>query len=69
MMMKKPVSRIEGMQEWLRNEFEKDKKDLENEKNKFLDEIKKYKKEDIIPIKKVSEKLTLWERIKKVLMG
>jgi hypothetical protein len=57
------------MQEWLRNEFEKDKKDLENEKNKFLDEIKKYKKEDIIPIKKVSEKLTLWERIKKVLMG
>jgi hypothetical protein len=42
---------------------------LESKKLKFLGEIKKYKKEDIVPIKKTSEKLSLWQRIKKVLMG
>jgi hypothetical protein len=53
----------------LKNEVKKDKKQLESEKLKFLDEIKKYKKEDIVPVVKVSKKLSLWERIKKVLMG
>jgi len=68
-MMKKPLSRTEGMQEWLKNEFEKDKRELDNEKMKFLNEIKKFKKEDIIPQKEKQVKLTLWKRIKKVLMG
>jgi hypothetical protein len=36
---------------------------------KFLNEIKKFKKEDIIPQKEKQVKLTLWKRIKKVLMG
>jgi len=57
------------MQEWLKNEFEKDKRELDNEKMKFLNEIKKFKKEDIIPQKEKQVKLTLWKRIKKVLMG
>ena len=47
-MMKKPLSRTEGMQEWLKNEFEKDKRELDNEKMKFLNLIKKFNKEDII---------------------
>jgi hypothetical protein len=42
----------------------KDKIDLEHEKSKFLKEIKNVKKEDLFPVVK---KLTLWQRIKKVL--
>jgi hypothetical protein len=41
--------------------------DLENEKEKFINEITKFKKEDILP--KPPKKLTLWQRMKKVLMG
>jgi hypothetical protein len=53
----------------LKNEVKKDQIQLESEKLKFLDEIKKHKKEDIVPVVKVSKKLSLWGRIKKVLMG
>lgn len=41
--------------------------DLESEKEKFIKEITQIKKEDIIP--KPPKKLSLWNRIKKVLMG
>jgi hypothetical protein len=53
--------------EKLNKEKVKDFIELESEKEKFIKEITKYKKEDIIP--KPPKKLTLWERIKKVLMG
>jgi hypothetical protein len=53
--------------EWLQKEIIKDKIILEQEKSKLIDNIKKLKKEDILP--KPPEKLTLWQRIKKVLMG
>ena len=56
------------MQQWLNNEIEKDQTDLVNEKNRFIDQIKKIKKEEIIPVKQ-EIKLTLWQKIKKVLMG
>ena len=68
-MTKKPLNQLEGNLEWLKNEVKKDQIQLESEKLKFLDEIKKHKKEDIVPVVKVSKKLSLWERIKKVLMG
>jgi hypothetical protein len=42
--------------------------DLENEKRKFIEQIKKVKKEEIIKPKE-EKKLTLWNRIKKVLTG
>lgn len=67
-MRKKPLSRLEGMQQWLNNEIEKDQNSLTNEKNQFINNIKKINKEDIIPVKK-EIKITLWEKIKKVLMG
>jgi hypothetical protein len=51
---------------WLEREINKDKLDLEREKQQLIQQIKKTKKEDLIPKK---EKLTLWQRIKKVLMG
>jgi hypothetical protein len=56
------------MQQWLNSEIEKDQVDLINEKNRFINQIKKIKKEDIIPVQE-EVKLTIWQKIKKVLMG
>lgn len=67
-MMKKPSSRLEGMQQWLNNEMEKDQLNLNNEKEKFIKQIKMIKKEEITQ-QKEEIKLTLWQKIKKVLMG
>ena len=61
--MKKNLQQIE----WLQSEITKDKIILDQEKSKLINNIKKLKKEDILP--KPPEKLTLWQRIKKVLMG
>lgn len=41
--------------------------ELENEKKQFISQIKEKQKEDILP--KKPEKLSLWKRIVKVLMG
>jgi hypothetical protein len=53
--------------EWLVNEIKKDEERTNLEKLNLIKEIKKIKKEDILPQK--PKKLTIWERIKKVLMG
>jgi hypothetical protein len=52
--------------DWLEKEKEKDKLMLNMEKNQLINQIKKIKKEEILPPK--PKKLTLWQRIKKVLM-
>jgi hypothetical protein len=49
---------------WLETEMNKDKVELEKSKMDLINQIKNTKKEEILP-KKV--KLTLWQRIKKVL--
>lgn len=49
---------------WLQSEIEKDKRDVELEKLKFIEQIKKFKKEEIVP-----KKLSLWKRILKLFMG
>ncbi len=67
--MKKPLNQLEGMQDWLKNEIKKDQKELELDKLKFLNEIKNFKKDDIIPNKKDEVKLTLWQKLKKMLLG
>jgi uncharacterized protein YxeA len=41
--------------------------ELEREKRQFVNQIKQVQKEDILP--KKPEKLSLWKRIIKVLMG
>jgi hypothetical protein len=62
-MMKNQSTQIK----WLEKEITKDQVELDKEKKDFINEIKKLKKEDILP--KKTEKITLWQRIKKVLMG
>ena len=57
------------LQRWLENEITKDKVELDKEKSDFINQIKKLKVEEIIPKKPEPEKLTLCQRIKKVLMG
>jgi hypothetical protein len=45
----------------------KDKVSLDLQKKQIIESIKNLNKEDILP--KPPEKLSLWKRIKKVLMG
>ncbi len=54
----------EKMLQLFKQSLEKDKIDIEKDKMNFISEIKKYKKEDIIPVPK---KITLWQKIRKVL--
>ena len=53
--------------EWLKKEMLKDEVELKKEKSDLINEIKKFKKEEIIP--KKPKPLTLWQRIKKVLIN
>jgi hypothetical protein len=46
---------------------DKDRRELENEKNSLINDIKKIKKEDILP--PPPKKLTLWQKLKRVLLG
>ena len=55
----------ENQMEWLQNEVKKDQENLEREKLNFIQQVKKLKKEELLPIKK--EKISLWQRIKTVL--
>lgn len=50
---------------WYQTEIQKDNQDLNREKNEFIKKIKKIKKDELI--NQAPKKLTLWERIKKVL--
>jgi uncharacterized protein YjhX (UPF0386 family) len=65
-MEKKLLTREETQIEWLKNETEKDKIELEREKQRTILSLKNFKKEEIVRPK---EELTLWKRIKKVLLG
>ena len=65
-MEKKLSAREEKAVDWLRNEIEKDKTELEKEKRRMIESLEDFKKEDIA---KPKEKLTLWKKIKRVLTG
>lgn len=65
-MEKKISTKGEQALDWLRSEIEKDKVQLEKEKLQFINSIKTLNKKELVkPIKK----LTLWEKIKKVLIS
>jgi uncharacterized protein YacL (UPF0231 family) len=65
--MKKKIStKGEQALDWLRSEIEKDKVQLEKEKLQLINSIKTLNKEELV---KPRKKLTLWEKIKKVLIS
>lgn len=66
-MMKKFSTQTEKELEWLKNEIQKDEVDLNKDKQNLIESIRGIKKEEII--NNNNKSLTLWERIKKVLMG
>lgn len=66
MMEKKISTKKEQAVDWLRSEIEKDKIELEREKQKMVNSIKELNKEDII---KPIPKLTIWQKIKKPLLA
>jgi hypothetical protein len=53
---------------WYHKEVEKDKVDVDKFKNDFIKTIKNVDKNQMFTNPK-EEKLTLWQRLKKVLMG
>lgn len=57
----------EKIQEWLKSEINKDKTEIEKLKKEIIQDIKATKKEKIFI--KEEEKISLWQRFKKVLMG
>ena len=65
MTMKKKSNHLK----WLETQINKDKESLEKEKQDLINNIKKFKKGDIIPKVEKPKKLTLWQKIKRVLMG
>ena len=65
-MEKKSLTREEQMVDWLNNEIEKDKIELDKEKKDLINSLKSIKKEEVLP---KQEKLSLWKKIKKVLLG
>jgi hypothetical protein len=66
--MKKMSTQLENQLDWLKNEIEKDNLTLQNEKLKLIKEIKKIKKEDLLPKVEETKKLTIWEKLKKVII-
>ena len=52
--------------EWLKNEILMDQQQLDREKTQFIQQIKNFKREELLPKK---EKQTLWKRLKIVIMG
>ena len=67
MTMKKMPTQLESQVDWLKSEIEKDKIELDREKLKFIKEIKKIDRSEIIPKPIKVKKLTLWQRILKVI--
>lgn len=64
-MEKKISTKEEQAIDWLKSEIEKDKMELETQKKQLIESIKGVNKEDIV---KPVESLTLWQKIKKVLL-
>lgn len=60
------TERSQQLLNWLTNEKKKDETQIKKNKEKLIQEIRKIKKEDIFPQPK---KISLWKRIKIVLLG
>jgi len=61
------MNRADKVLNWLQSSINKDSAELEREKKEFADSLRKMKKDDIISNE--SKKISIWKRIRKVLMG
>jgi hypothetical protein len=61
------MSRQEKLIDWYQKELLKDRNEVDIHKQKLIKEILGINKEEIVP--KKPERLTLWKRIKKVILG
>ena len=52
---------------WYQAELNKDKIKLEKNKQKVISELSGLSKDDVLP--KKTEKINIWQRLKKVMMG
>lgn len=67
-MEKKLSTQVEKELDWLKNEIEKDRVELDREKKDFIESLKGIKKQEIVK-KEEEEELTTWKRIRKVILG
>jgi hypothetical protein len=61
------MSKEEKILKWYQSELDRDNVQLQKDKNEFINSIKKIDKEKIFETE--LKKITLWQRIKKVLTG
>jgi hypothetical protein len=60
------TNRNQSILNWLESEKLKDNKEIESTKKKYIQELRKIKKEELFVIPK---KLTLWQKIKILILG
>ena len=60
------TDRSQQLLNWFNSEKLKDQRELDRNKEKIVNEIKKITKEDLFPKNK---KLTIWQKIKVILLG
>lgn len=60
------TDRSQQLLNWLNSEKNKDQKDLDHNKNKFISDLKKIKKEELFEQPK---KLSIWQKIKIMILG
>lgn len=60
------TDRSQQLLNWLNSEKNKDQKDLDHNKNKFISDLKKIKKEELF---KQPKKLSIWRKIKIMILG
>lgn len=65
--MNQKMDRYQTILNWLDKEKKKDKVQLEKSKMDFIEQIKKINKSEIFEPKK--PKLTLWQKIKMIILG
>lgn len=60
------TDRNQQLSSWLNSEKKKDRVELEREKDKLIQDLKKLKRGDLFP---EPTKLTLWQKIKILILG
>jgi hypothetical protein len=60
------TDRSQQILNWLNSEKSKDQRELDSNKNKFISDIKKFSKEEFF---KKPKKLSLWKKIKIMILG